>query len=426
VRLDCRHFTGSSPCAPHKQDGRSCDECADFERTSRRILIVKLGAAGDVLRTTSILPAIKGRDPHAQITWITERGSIPLLEGNPYIDRIVARDTAIERLLVERFDLVLGLDADETGAAIAALARAERRRGFVLDGAGRVRPADDAAEDWWAMGVDDRLKCANRRTYPDILHQICGLTGAPARPQFVLPPDLRWEIRQRFAARLAPFDFVLVLNTGGGGRWQQKKWTARHYANFVALVRREHPRWAVIVTGGPDEAVTNRSLLAPIRDAGVIDGGCDHSLKSFGALLTLGDLLVTSDSLALHMATALGVPVVAFVGPTSPWELELYGDGEVVHADVPCVACYQRRCPLPVTCMERLTPERVLESVERLTPKSFERCSATSGTETARFARSELEADHGETDSLAGRPARDIHRVRPVRASRGHQELSRL
>jgi heptosyltransferase-2 len=427
VRLDCRHFTGASPCAPHKEDGRSCEACVAFEPTSRRVLIVKLGAAGDVLRTTCVLPAIRAQDPSAQITWITERPSIPLLEGNPYIDRIVARDAAVERLLVERFDVVLGLDSDESGAAIATLAGAQHRYGFVLDGAGRVRPAEGAAEGWWAMGVDDALKRANRRTYPEILYQMCALTGPPARPQFVVPPDLQWDIRQRFAAPLAPFEFVLVLNTGGGRRGEQKQWTARHYAAFVALVRRRHPAWAVVVTAGPDEGVANASLLASIRDEGVVDGGCDHSLKAFGALLMAGDLVVTSDSLGLHMAIALGVPAVALVGPTSPWELEMYGNGEVVHAEVPCLACYQRRCPLPVTCMERLTPQRVLESVERVATKSFARreCgSAMSGTETARFARSELVANYGETDSVAGRPARDIHRVRPDRASGRHQELS--
>jgi hypothetical protein len=71
-------------------------------------------------------------------------------------------------------------------------------------------------------------------------------------------------------------------------------------------------------TGGESEACStalfNAALLNGICDAGVIDGGCDHALREFGAVLTLGDVVVTADSLALHIATALGVPAVALVG----------------------------------------------------------------------------------------------------------------
>ena len=366
MRIDCRHFTGSSPCAPHKHDGRPCDDCGAFDPIATRLLIVKLGAAGDVLRTTSILPALRERHRDAQISWITERSSLPLLDGNPCIDRLIARDHAIERLMIERFDLVLGLDADETGAALATLARTRARAGFCLDENGRVLPANPAAERWWAMGVNDGLKRANRLTYPDLLHELCGLTGPPSRPQFVISHEMKAAARARVAASLARFESVIVLNTGGGSRWAQKKWTAANYEEFIGAVRRAHPEWAVLVAGGPEEATFNAELLRTIADAGVVDGGCDHSLKMFGAVLTLGAVVVTSDSLALHMATALDVPVVALVGPTSPWELELYGRGEVVHADVPCLACYHRSCPLPVTCMDLLTPNQVLQAVERV------------------------------------------------------------
>ena len=70
--IDCRHFTGSTPCDFHKLDGRCCDRCAEYERTTVRILIVKLAAAGDVLRTTCVLPALRAAWPGCQITWITE------------------------------------------------------------------------------------------------------------------------------------------------------------------------------------------------------------------------------------------------------------------------------------------------------------------------------------------------------------------
>ena len=365
MRIDCRHFTGSLPCGPHKHDGRPCETCRAYAPTSERVLIVKLAASGDVLRTTCVLPALRARYPRAQITWITERVSAPLLEDNPLIDRVVARDDALERLMIERFDIVFGLDPDETGAAFASLATATTRVGFVLDAAGRVLPANDAAQHWWAMGVDDNLKRANRRTYPELLYEACGLDGPASLPQLLIPSDTLSRMRRVFAPELEPFERIIVLNTGGGARWDQKKWTPAHYAEFVHTIRDAHREWGVLVVGGPAEASFNAALLATSCGDGVIDGGCDRSLREFGAVLSLGDVVVTSDSLALHMATALGVPAVVVVGPTSPWELELYGRGEVVHADVPCLACYRRRCPLAITCMDLLTPDQVVEAVER-------------------------------------------------------------
>jgi len=75
------------------------------------------------------------------------------------------------------------------------------------------------------------------------------------------------------------------------------------------------------------------------------------------------------------MASALSRPVVALVGPTSPWELEMYGSGEVVTADVPCLACYRRQCDKAVTCMERLTPREVYDACVRVAALEAEPCA---------------------------------------------------
>lgn len=363
---DCRHFTGALPCAPHKADGRECGGCDAYERVRRRILIVKLAAAGDVLRTTCILPALRRRWSGAQITWVTERAAMPLLEDNPLVDRLIARDEAIARLLVEQFDVGFGLDPDGQGGALLSLARCRERAGYVLDEAGRVLPANDAAPLWWRMGRDDRLKRANRRTFQDLLYDICGLSGRPARPQLFVPAGVRKAVRDRFAAALAPYAHVMLLNTGGGSRWAQKKWTPGHLRDLVHLVRREQPATAVLVAGGPEETALNAGILAATRDPGVVHAGCGNSLKEFAAIVELADLVVTSDSLALHMASALARPVVALVGPTSPWELEMYGSGEVVTAQVPCLACYRPTCDKQVTCMELLTPRQVYDACLRV------------------------------------------------------------
>ena len=106
-------------------------------------------------------------------------------------------------------------------------------------------------------------------------------------------------------------------------------------------------------------AETLRLVAEAGSDPGIVDAGCGNTIKEFAAIVEMSDLVVTSDSLALHLATALSRPVVAFVGPTSPWELELYGLGQIVSGDVPCLACYRRVCDRPITCMDVLKPETV-------------------------------------------------------------------
>jgi ADP-heptose:LPS heptosyltransferase len=377
IKRDCRSYRASMPCAPHKHDGRTCGECTDYDPIRTRLLIVKLGAIGDVLRTTCLLPALRSRWQAAHITWITEPAAAPVLAGHPLIDRILSPAAAVPVLLVERFDAVYGLEADPPSAALAALARADTRAGFSCDDRGRVAPVNESAVAWWLMGLDDRRKRENRRTYQDLMLELCGVDGPAAPPSFSVPPVSRARAEAfRRERGLDLFRAVLGLNTGAGSRWAQKKWTPQAYARFMDRCRARHPDVAVVLLGGPDEVELNARLMAGAAD-GVFDGGCDNSFADFAALVQQLSLLVTPDSLGLHTAQAVGTPAVVFVGPTSPWELEMYGRGAVVHAaGVECLGCYLPVCDKPATCMERLEPEPVLAAAEPWLAASPASCRA--------------------------------------------------
>src|SRR5262245_13914320 len=102
--------------------------------------MVKLAATGDVLRTTSFLPAIHQTWPQAKVTWVTRPGAAALFAGNALVDEVWTTDDAVTaaKLQTERFDVVLCPDADPDAAALAALAHGRDRRGFVRDQPGRV------------------------------------------------------------------------------------------------------------------------------------------------------------------------------------------------------------------------------------------------------------------------------------------------
>ncbi len=362
IHTDCRHYRTSAPCSFHKRTGASCDACAQYAPVEERLLIVKLDAMGDVLRTTTCLEPLKRQHPRSHVTWITRAEAAPLLAGNPHIDRVlVVGSNYLEFVQAEVFDLALGPDADALSASIMLCAQAHEKRGFIADRRGGVIPLNTAAETWWRMGVNDHLKRQNRRTYGEWLYDICELPPPIVRPWF-RPSAAALAAAERLFDGSAPRAAARVcFNTGAGDRWQEKRWKRQHYVDLARLVHDRWPEVAIALVGGPREKEFNAALLE--SDAGFIDGGTDNSIDGFAALIASSDWVLTSDSLGYHVACAVGTPAVCLVGPTSPWELDCYGTNRVLHAGLDCIACYLGNCPLKTTCMDRLTADDVWPAI---------------------------------------------------------------
>jgi len=366
VRFDCRHFRGDRPCAPHKERGVVCRDCPCFAPHGPRILVIKLGASGDVLRTTCLLPALKSAWPESRVFWLTRPEAAPLLANNPLIDEVVLLDPELApRLAVEEFDRVLSLDSSADGARLASFCRAGVKVGFGCNSQGVVFPFGPEAEEWFLMGVFDPLKKANRKSYPQIVHEIVGLPWTGCRPVLNLDPAEQ-AFADRFIAEhgLQTGAPVIGLFTGAGRRWQGKAWSEEGFAGLIELLLQERAG-QVLLLGGPDEADRNRRLLSRFPSR-VVDGGCGNTLREFAALVSCCDLLVTADTLALHVATGLAKKVVVLVGPTSAAEIELYGSGVIVAPDEECRCYYQPVCLHPPSCLETVPAAKVFAAVQTL------------------------------------------------------------
>src|SRR5258708_25485635 len=153
VGLDCRFFLGDRPCVWHKSTGVLCT-CDHYQKVEQRLLIIKLDAMGDVLRTTALLPALAEAHPRAAITWVTLRESRPLLERNPYVTEVLNYgEDALVQLQARAFDAVINLDAGKTSSGLATLAKAAQKDDFVLDSRGCVQPTNAAARKSLAIGL---------------------------------------------------------------------------------------------------------------------------------------------------------------------------------------------------------------------------------------------------------------------------------
>jgi len=117
LHTDCALYRGSMPCEPHKRDGRPCAGCDEYALRIACVLIVKLGAMGDVLRTTALLDDLAARHPGVPLVWLTKPESTGLLCGHPALDRVIATDE-IDALDAIPFSDVYAFDSDPTPGAV--------------------------------------------------------------------------------------------------------------------------------------------------------------------------------------------------------------------------------------------------------------------------------------------------------------------
>jgi ADP-heptose:LPS heptosyltransferase len=335
-----------------------------------RILIVKLAAIGDVLRTTPLLSGLKRAYPRSHITWVVDREAQPLLKNNLHIDRLLPFDfSSILPLEAETFDLVIGLEKEPRGAAIVSRVKAKEKRGFALGPEGNPFPLNRSSDYAFFLGLSDELKFhQNRKTYPELIFEIAGIDHQRDEYLFFLAPEDE-GFAERFArkAGLKKIDRVIGLNTGAGSVFANKAWTEEGYLGLIKQLKKE-PSTKVLLLGGPGEKERNRRILKKARGA-VIDTGCDNTLGQFAAILNLCDLVVTGDSTAMHLAIGLKKKVIALFGPTCAQEIELYGRGEKVVSSKPCAPCYRRKCEVSPNCMEAVTAEEVMKKIKGLIRK---------------------------------------------------------
>jgi heptosyltransferase-2 len=344
------------------------------------ILVLKTGALGDVVRTTAILPGLHALDPLARVTWVTAPGAVDLVRLHRLVAEVVALDAKSpascaevrERLRGTRWTRLISLDDEAPLCELASAISTDRLSGaHAVDGR-RVYTPDVAP--WFDMGllsvhgkpVADRMKIENRRSHPEILTSMLGLPMGrpelpiePANERFAREFERRHDLRARGA--------VIGLNTGAGGRWRSKMLTPERTAEVAFAVDAAlGGRATFVLFGGADERERNRAIVAGFgMRVRLVDAGVDNSLLDFAALISLCDLMLTSDSLALHVALARRVRTVAFFAPTSAAEIEMFGLGEKVASTAPDACSYAPDADTSTLTVERLAAAmlRQLEAV---------------------------------------------------------------
>ena len=351
IKTDCRFFRGEVPCKPHKQEGVHCESCPHYDAIDRNILIIKLGAIGDVIRTTPLLHRLKKEYPHAKIWWLTRTPDILPAEVDM---RLPFALESILALTETPFAIAMNLDKDREACALMNKIQAKKKIGYDLLN-GICHPLDVPALRKFETGLFDDVNKANTKSYLEEIFEIAGYRFEGER--YLLPfsdwNDKRWKF--------AKGKKVVGLNTGCGGRWTSRLWPEPYWVKLTVDLKKLG--YDVVLLGGEQEHEKNVRLAKKTKAKYF----GHYPLNGFINLVNHCDLVVTAVSMAMHLTIGLNKKIVLFNNIFNKHEFELYGLGEIVEPDFECTCYFSPTCPN--NCMQYLKSERVVETVQRLLPK---------------------------------------------------------
>ncbi len=356
---DCRLFTGFSPCRYR----RECPGCPHYDPIDVRIVLVVLDALGDVLRCTSILPAIRRQWPRAHVTWLTRPEAAPLLRHNPLVDRVLQLGDATAAVLATlHFDVALCPDKSVPAGSLMSLVQADDKRGFTVDDGGAIVPLGESAEYLYRLGLDNHLKFfVNDKSEQQIVADALGLPYTHDRYIAVLDDDeRRAAIDDRRAAGVGDSEVLVGWNTGCSPRYPYKKFDVEDQVELMVmswqfLPRKDAVRF-VLLGGGHEDHQRNKAIEAALADdqVPVVRAPCLDGIRRGLASVAACDMVVSGDTLGLHMAIALKKPTVSWYGITCHQEIDVYGRGIQILSKVPCRPCWLQSCHLEAKCFRHM------------------------------------------------------------------------
>lgn len=365
------------------------------------ILIVKLSSLGDVVHTLPAAQALRAAFPQARLGWAVERAHATVLRGQPWLDERIEWDRRslgtfadfIRRVRRGRWELAIDFQGLARSGLVTWLSGARRRLGFRQAGEGAAwcynawvdRPTLDRHAVERSLDLVRELGAtlpglplarpylgtgASADAPVSIAAPRDSSTAAPVGPQlFPLHPEhgdlaavTAWLARHRVDPDR---DRLVLLHPHC--RKEANRWPA---SRFVELAGRllERPNTRVGLIGGPSTRELCNEIAAPWGDR-VLRADGAFSLLGTAELLARSSVLVTGDTGPMHLAAAMGTPIVALFGPANPVRTGPYAvDAIVLWKRLACAPCYARECPLghnPPACMDQITVDEALSAVER-------------------------------------------------------------
>jgi heptosyltransferase-2 len=359
VKFDCRHFRTGIPCLPNKKDNAVCSSCNAYDKIQTRILIIKLGALGDVIRTTPLLERFKKEFAGVHVTWLTLS---PAILPKDQIDLIYTWDfTSVFTIENSTFDIAINLDKDPEACMLLAKVDAPIKYGYTWEN-NHIAPATDKAAHKLLTGFFDDLSKNNTKSYLEEIFEICHFDFRQEEYQINLNSNLA-EIWQQRLLDLAEGKTIVGLNTGCGPRWNTRLWSEESWETLAKEL--DNLGFYPIFLGGELEHAKNTKMAG---QTGAYYPG-HFSLEEFIALTNACDIIVTQVSMMMHIATALRKKMVLCNTIFNKHEFELYNRGVIVGPPNVCICFYGNTCLKGTSCMHDITPADFIQAIQTLDKK---------------------------------------------------------
>jgi heptosyltransferase-1 len=367
-------------------------------RDFRRILLIKLSAVGDVVHTIPVLNKLRRRYPSARIDWLITPAIAELLRHHPAISNVVEFDrtewsapwrwsafTSSARLAGKLravdYDLVVDMHGQFRTAVLALATRAPVRIGFdrpraeVWEASARTLPAEARKHAWKGAREGSWLAYTHHIRVPTLdVHAVdrylsvgpmLGLDEEAADFSFPIPvaaaSRIDWLLQEHGIGGLGPSG---LLTIAPGTIWETKHWRSEAFAEVARHFMRKGFAVALIGSVRERTACEEVATLAP----GSVNLAGETTLTELAAIIRRSTICLTNDSGPMHLAVALGRPVVSIFGPTDPLWIGPYRRVDaVLQAGLSCAPCYLRllsRCPHDHACMREVSAHAAIERIE--------------------------------------------------------------
>jgi heptosyltransferase I len=333
----------------------------------RRVLIVLTGAIGDVIRALPLLGRIRRAWPDAYIGWAIEPKSEPLLQGHRWVNKLISydRDHApwsflpfLQEIRAEQFDLVLDLQRHFKSGVISLVSGAAQRFGFAAANSKEFNHL--FATRCIAVQPRMRLKLLQYQAFADALD----LPTAPIEFGLELPPAENRHSREFVAGVPRPMLGVIL-----GSSWPSRLYFPELIAEVIrglAFPVEGSPGLFPVLLGSRDERELAKVVTGHLAQLPILDLTGRTSLRDLIGIFAECAVAFGPDSGPMHLAAAVGCPVVSLWGSTAPERSAPWGFAEfAIHAEIRCHPCYLRECPIGRECMRRIAPETIVNTVRR-------------------------------------------------------------
>jgi 3-deoxy-D-manno-octulosonic-acid transferase/heptosyltransferase-1 len=350
------------------------------------ILIVKLSAIGDMVHTLPLLEVLRKNFPHARIDWVVEEEAGQIIKGHPMLDHVLVsrrktwqksmtkpreRTAAlremfrfIRNLRSYKYDLVIDLHGLFKSGILTGLSKAKRKIGF---SGGREGNSLFLTERPYYVNYDQHALDRYLKTI-DYL----GIIMYPWKGDIPVDRSDKDAIEKFIIENSLQNERIVAVNPMA--RWKTKLWEPDRFSLLADRVQKEL-NGKVVFTGSEQDRVVIDEIVGEMKTT-PLDLAGQTSLKALAYLYSKCHLLITTDTGPMHMAAAMGCPVVALFGPTAPWRTGPYGKGHrVIREELECSPCFKKKCD-HLSCMKDITVGRVFDTVKEFFGDANSRCLA--------------------------------------------------